>query len=369
MISRRLRWSLGTVVLYLVIVGGGLVVAHGDPAWFIHFGRGGGFVGVARHDFGPRVPIPLRDGADGQTFWALGRDPLLRHPKTIEQTFDRPVYRSQRIAYPALASPGRLFGPRGLAWSLIVVNLVGVGVGGYAAAALTERRRGPARAALAWGLNPAIATAVILDTSDVVAIAALLVCVWLVTDGRWRWAIVAGVVACLAKELMLLPLVAMALANVMPRMTLRRRVTLVAWPAAAILGWGLYERWRLGWAGTKLQELTWPVGGYIDAYRRGWRPQADWANAAVAIVLLVVAVTIVVAWARRRHDLLLTAALPFALLTPFLSAQVVGLSTNSSRALAPALTLAALAAMAPSAGDGREEGADPARPAPSTTLT
>jgi hypothetical protein len=163
----------------------------------------------------------------------------------------------------------------------------------------------------------------------------------------------------LAKEIMILPILAIALVGGRRFTPRSARWMLVLTPGVAVAGWGLYERWRLGWQATSVQELTWPMHGYVDAYRRGWRPSHDWGNALVALIFLAAGVAITVAWIRRPRDLLLSAALPLAVLTPFLSGQVVGLSPNSSRALAPSVTLAALAAMLPSPQHGREEGAGP----------
>jgi len=61
----------------------------------------------------------------------------------------------------------------------------------------------------------------------------------------------------------------------------------------------------------------------------------------VAGLLVVVAIVVVVRWWQRR-SLELWAALPYALLVPFLSGQVVHWSINSIRAIGPALTLLVL---------------------------
>jgi hypothetical protein len=87
-----------------------------------------------------------------------------------------------------------------------------------------------------------------------------------------------------------------------------------------------------------------PFSGYRDAWDRGWRPEHDFGNGLVAVAVLAIAVVIVAGWWRDRRSLLWCAALPFALLVPFLSAQVLDLSDNSLRAIGPGITFGVLAA-------------------------
>ena len=92
--------------------------AHDDPAWFIHLGSQRIPVALARQLLGRHVVVPHTDGHDGRFFWIQARDPLLLHPKLDAANLDRPAYRAQRIAYPALAAPWRVFGEYGLVWVL-----------------------------------------------------------------------------------------------------------------------------------------------------------------------------------------------------------------------------------------------------------
>jgi hypothetical protein len=349
------------------LVGYGLLVAlvlagpaHGDPAWFIHLGSKTIPVQFARQELGRNVVVPHYDGHDGRFFWIQARDPFLLHPKLDAANLDRPAYRSQRIAYPLLASPWRVFGEYGLVWGLVITNLVIVAAGTAVAALLALDVSAPARAALAFALNPAVITGFVLDTGDVLAVAAVVAAIFLVRRGRLGAAIVAGVVAGLAKEPSLLALAAVAL--VVPKLGRRQRLAFIAWPSAFVAGWALYSRWRLGWPPSKIQEFTSPFYGYLDAYRRGWRPVGNWGDAIVAVALLALAVLIVVLWWRRR-SLLLAASVPFAVLVPFFSSQVLDLADNSLRALGPALTLVAIDLYAGLGGRPAEpEGAPRASP-------
>ncbi len=70
--------------------------------------------------------------------------------------------------------------------------------------------------------------------------------------------------------------------------------------------------------------------------------QTRWSDGRIvdtlsAAALLIAACAVVVLFARRR-TLLLSAALPYALLVPFLSEHVMLFTTNALRAFAPAFT-------------------------------
>ena len=224
------RWAVGAVVLYGALLG--LFVAHyGGPEWFLHLGHNNrGSLEFARKVFGPDVVVPHKDGHDGRYFWAIARDPLLLHPHVDAPLMDRPVYRAQRVAYPLLAAPWRAFGERALLWGLLGTNLVLVGAGAFVAALLAIEVGAPARAALAFVLNPAVVIAMLGDLSDVLAIGALMLALLLLLRRRLGWAIVAGAVAGLAKEPMLLGLGGVTL--LWPALARRQRLLLVAVPGA-----------------------------------------------------------------------------------------------------------------------------------------
>jgi hypothetical protein len=63
----------------------------------------------------------------------------------------------------------------------------------------------------------------------------------------------------------------------------------------------------------------------------------NWTDAILSLLLVPVAWLVLVRFWRRR-TLLLSAAMPFALMLPFLSVVVLDLSINSLRALAPAVS-------------------------------
>ena len=194
-------WALLAMAFYLVFCGFFFRTAgRDDVAWFVHFGKQSSAIHLAYEVLGRGVRVPHIDGHDGQAFWVVARDPLLLHPKQTAGALDRPAYRAQRIAYPLLAAPWRVFGERGLLWGMVLTNLAIVGVGTGFAAALALDIGAPARASLAFAFNPAVIVGVIFDMSDVLAIAGVVALVYFLRRGRWGPAIAAGTIATLAKE-------------------------------------------------------------------------------------------------------------------------------------------------------------------------
>src|SRR5690242_10452638 len=191
--TRRLASSL---ILWAVIgaavqfgLAAWLMAGQGGPAWLIHLGKANPAYPLARRVIGPSVPTPLVDGEDGVQFWVQARDPLLLKISDIEPYQDRPPFRSNRVGYPLLAAPWRLGGEHALLWGLLLTNVIGAGVGTWAAARIARNLGGPAWAGLAFALCPGAVIATVLDTADLVATAFLLLTVLAVQEKRWRWAV------------------------------------------------------------------------------------------------------------------------------------------------------------------------------------
>jgi len=338
--------ALGSLVVYLAVVALLSVTHGGNAEWFMKFGSASPVTAYGRHILGDDLDVPYDEAQDGTAFWLVARDPFISHPGTLIANTDRPAYRAERVAYPLLAAPFRLGGEQALVWGLVVVNLAIVAVGAYFTARLAQRIGAPVQAGYAFALNPLVLAAVVLDLADALTVATLVGLVLAVRRGRWGVAVALGVLAVLTKESSLLAVAAVALgAGFAPSVdgaTARRRLALVAVPTAVLALWAGYVRWRIHTHASQIEEVTVvPFGGYAEAWRLAWRPEHQWGNAFVAAILVVVAVVVVVRWWRRR-SLELWAALPYAVLVPFLSGQVVHWSINSIRAIGPALTLLVL---------------------------
>jgi hypothetical protein len=320
-----------------------LVIPNGGRAeWFVKFGEQGPITDYAHQVLRPDVVTPYDEGQDGTTFWLHARDPLLTDPGRYTTLIDRPTYRAQRVLYPALTAPFRLAGEQGLLWGLVLVNLAVVFVGTLLTSLLAIELRAPPRAAYVFALNTLMVVAFVQDLSDGLAVVGVLATLLAVRRKRWGCAVLAGVVAVLAKEQALLPIVAVALVARGPRPS---RAALVAGPAAAAGLWALYLRIRLGWPATSIEEFTAvPFSAFVDSYRFGWSVTGRYGEMLVALAIVVVSVVVVVRfWRRRRqHPLELAACLPSVLLVPFYSSQVIYRDINSIRAIGPVLTLLAL---------------------------
>ena len=353
---------LGVAFYGLLVVAA--VASHGGNAeWFMKFGTTSSVTTYGRQILGDDLVVPYDESQDGTAFWLSARDPFLTDTGPITTYTDRPAYRSDRVLYPVLVSPFRLFGEQGLVWGLVLVNLAVVFGGGYLTTRLALLIRAPWRAGFAFAANPLVLAAVALDLADALAVAALVGMVLAARRERWVWATVLATAAVLTKESSLLAVVALAigLAAASPR----RRIVLAGAPAAILGLWAVYVRTRVATTNAQVEEVTFmPFGGYSQAWRLGWSVQGTWGDAFVAGLLLVVAVVIGVRWWRRRTPELWV-ALPYAVMTPFLSGQVLHWGMNSVRAIGPALTFLALdvAAGRAQAGRGRSPRLAPGRTA------
>src|SRR5690606_19508433 len=81
-------------------------------------------------------------GHDGKFFFVQSNDPWVIDPEENALVLDRPLYRSQRMLYPALAGGGGLFGPETIVWAMLVVNLLAMGVGTWVTARIAMEMGG-----------------------------------------------------------------------------------------------------------------------------------------------------------------------------------------------------------------------------------
>src|SRR3954464_15508793 len=153
--TAAMRASVIGVAAHVLFVVAVLVTHRNDPSWFVRFGVDAQQTVLGRQVLG-RVSTHPGVGADGQYFWILARDPLLLNPQTLAAWLDRPVYRAQRIGYPAFAAPWRLFGERSLLWGFLFGNIAVVAIGSYLTARLAISLGLPARTALAFAFNPGV---------------------------------------------------------------------------------------------------------------------------------------------------------------------------------------------------------------------
>ena len=92
-------------------------------------------------------------GHDGRFFFAQANDPWYIEPEVHAAVLDEPRYRAQRMLFPSVAGGFGFFPPGVVAWSMLVTNLLALGLGAYLAALLALRWGGAAWLGLAVPMN------------------------------------------------------------------------------------------------------------------------------------------------------------------------------------------------------------------------
>ncbi len=281
------------------------------------------------------VRVVANLGHDGKYYFVHAHDPFLLDPDTYARIIDRPVYRTQRILYPLLASVGGLLQGWAVAWGLIVVNLMAMALGTWATAKLAVSLGTSAWWGLAFALNPGVIFELIIDGAGTLAWALAVLGVWLLVEGKYRGAVVAVVAAVLAREAMIL--VAAGLTIGLWKQDRTKAIAMAVWPSLAALLWALWVRWRLGVPvlTSESEEIGVPFAGLVSAATR-WleEPGRNLVLGLVVIALLLVATMQVI----RRPSLVAYSTIGFVVLAPLLTRQVWLNYFDITRAIAPLFT-------------------------------
>lgn len=266
-----------------------LVPADWDPTVFTAFGEEAiATTEYAEERLGREVVTRPHQGHDGKFFFVQANDPWVLEPEENLAVIDRPLYRGQRMLYPALAGGLGVFSADAVVWALLVVNLLAMAAGSWAVAVLASQMSGSTWWGLAFVFNPGFMSEMNVDGAGVVAAAAALWALAMVGRDRIGWAVVFLAGSALAREAMLI--VAAGLAVWMWRKAQRSgAVIALAAPIAAVTVWAIYLRMRFGWdAGlSEVQEIGWPFLGIIAAVP-GWLDDpVDLAGGVATILILV----------------------------------------------------------------------------------
>lgn len=316
-----------------------ILADHGwNPSTLIAVGRDDLRVSAYVEDrLGPDFEFQVDWGHDGKHVFVQAHDPWLLNPGEHAAVLDAPVYRSQRVLVPVLVGTGSVFGEWGVVWAFPVLMVLAVMVGTWAMAGLVELAGGSVWWSLAFLANPGLFYSYRRGTVDVLAVSLLMLGVYLASTGRLRRAgmVLAG--AALAKEVMLVGAIGMALHLWRSG---RRFSALVTAPVLAVIAWGVYVRIRL-------REMTAFGAEAITLPFRGlWRVIAGHPEVSAVIALVVLGVaTAAVLQAARRPSLAGSAAAGFAFLLPLLPEAVWNGYVDAWRAAAPLLALATVAAL------------------------
>jgi hypothetical protein len=277
--------------------------------------------------------VAVRDafGHDGQTFFIQANDPWFLDPERHAIYMDRPVYRSQRMAYPTIASGFGLFAPGLVIWTLPLVNVLALGAGSLAASRVAQLLGGSTWLGLAFCLNPGVLSEVDISGGGAVAMAFGVGGVLAAEQGKlWPAAMMlAG--AALSRETMLASVVVVAL--ILWRRRMKGWWALPALPVVAVALWGVYVRLRLsGQSFPEIREFaSFPFEGPVEAFEFWWNEPLNLLMIS-AFLAVCIAFTIRVL---RSRQLLAWAAFPSLLIASALSLAVWRYPYDIARVLAP----------------------------------
>jgi hypothetical protein len=274
-------------------------------------------------------------GHDGKFYFVQANDPWLLDPEENASVLDRPLYRSQRMLYPVLAGVGGLLGPQAIVWSMLIVNLMALGVGSWVVARIATEMGISAWWGLAFGLNIGFISEINIGGAGVVAAACAFGAVLCAMRHKVLAAAVLLTLAALTREAMLIAALGTAL-WIWWREERRDAVAPLVVPVFAVIGWAVYVRMRIGSPGVspKVEEIGWPFVGLIEAFRNWLTDPFDLlAGLAIVFVILLFARRVittphVVGWAFAG----------FALLAVLFTEQVWHSFFDITRAVAPIIT-------------------------------
>ena len=327
-----------------------LIPNHMDTTIFVDFGEDAPVQTAYGQALLGDVTVRRGFGHDGKFFFAQANDPWYLAPERNAIVLDRPLYRAERMLYPMIAGGFGLFSPRVVVWSMLLVNLLGLGVGAFIGAKL----------AIAWGgtqwlglwipLNVGLLFELDIGGSGIVAYVCCLAALWASVKDKVWLASVLFAAATLARETM----IAFAFGVFLLWWLERRRPvwSIVVVPAVALAVWTMYLWFRLqGIPGSPPQLgnfSSFPMVGLLGAFRYWLRTPVDLVFGLVVLAVLVVFVPM----ALRSRLPIAWGALPFAGLVVILSAFVLREPFDLSRVVMPIFTAFPFLIFAPRARSG-----------------
>jgi hypothetical protein len=278
------------------------------------------------------------DGHDGKYYFMQAMDPFYLEPESHAHLLDRPAYRAQRMVYPTLAGGFGLLPPVPTAWSLWIVNIAAMGIGGWLTARLAQDLGLSAWFGLAFVLNPGIVVSTLIDTAEVLALLFMLAGALFVLREQTGPAVTFLTLAALTRETMILATVG-AIAFIWHE---KRSVPWAySLPFVASGVWWAYLHMRLAGIDTALQDtqaIGPPLKGFVDAMQRWLAEPGREVDLAMGVLLLVLSVSI--AWRAVRHrNLLLLMTAGFSLISVLMVKEVWNFYFDASRALVPLVTV------------------------------
>ena len=245
-----------------------LIPSGMDPTVFIGFGEQAPVqTGYARALLGDVETRPNL-GHDGKYFFAQANDPWYLQPEQHAAVLDRPLYRGQRMLFPMIAGGFGFFPPEVVVWSMLVTNLLALGVGSMLAARLASLWEAPTWLGLAVPVNLGLLYEIAIDGSGAVAYVFCLGALYALATDRTSMASALFAAAALSREVMVAFAVGVFVLYLYQHRALWRIVLV---PLAAMAVWYLYLRSRLA--------------GYLESaaasrpsLRRSWGSGRPWSR-------------------------------------------------------------------------------------------
>lgn len=277
------------------------------------------------------VSLAPGPGHDGQIFYAIGVD---LGGTEVPDLLDHGGYRYRRILYPALASGFGLLGGKALLWGMVTLTLVSAATASGTAAALARRFGSPDWLALVVVFNPGVWLSIRLLTSDVLALALMLVGLAIMQRSQ-GWSLASFAASALAKDVYLATPGGLALSRP------RGRWTLLAVPLGVLIVWMTWLTMTVGEGFTGRGNMALPLVGIFQGARNWGALELEevfylaFALASVAAGLL---------YGALRKSWLRWSILAWSALGIISSNWVWDFGNNAARAFAPIAVLVALSA-------------------------
>jgi hypothetical protein len=336
--------GLVALVASLAFVVFELARADWDPTHFAAFGEDAVEISQYAEERLGEVSLRPQLGHDGRFFFVQANDPWVLDPEGNAMILDRPLYRSQRMLYPLLASGMGSLGPEGIVWGLLLVNVLALGLGSWAVAVVASEIGASSWLGLAFLLNIGFISELNIDGAGIVAGAAAFGAIALFLRDRFAWGVALLTCSALAREVMLVVGAGSAWWLWRYRGERVRALVVLLVPTVAVAIWGIYLRLQIGWddRAAGVEEIGLPFVGFTRAFSSWLADPLDLVAGLAILVLLL----LLVRHAVSGGGLLAWAFVGFAAVGVVLTEQVWRRYFDVGRAMAPAITAFVLLVMA-----------------------
>ena len=330
-----------------------------DPTIFIKFPRGfPEFVEYGEDRLGD-VYVAPEAGHDGKFYFVQAMDPFYLSPEENAVLIDRPTYRAQRMLYPTVAGAAGFAGAWPTVWAMYILNALAIGVGCVVTGLVARELRISEFFGLAFVANLGMLEAGLVDTAEIFGFALLMLGVYFCLRRSWRWMTVALTLAVLSRETMLAGAFGIVAYLVLTKERIPRSLV---WMLVVPAAWFAYLQVQIGYLpgyDNDAQLFDLPFLGFIKAlgYWNSQPVQAAHMTTGIILMSLAVMFLLRVLWNRNLVNVV---AASFSLIAIVMSGVVWRQGFDSSRALAPLMTLYILSIPLRGVDSKRPEQAHPA---------